>query len=696
MNVRSEPVSEESARLKAEWWYSAMSAGGGKGDPVLSLRLDKDQWGQAYVFSYSPSGFVIVAGEETYPEIIGYSFTDAPGSSTRFVDSTVQVQSTNIHSLAKRKAQSVIEPLIHAKWDQQPPYNNSCPLDGTMRTIVGCVPVAVGQVLQYYQWPPQGVGTVSMDWKGSVSNQTLTVDLTAQRYDWSTMPDSLAGATQEQIKAVSDLLFHIGVSMKTDFSISGSGTQIWDYNPVSLGQYFALSSTGAQRSNFTGFDTMLIIGEPEPVIRDLAGEWDSLLVKELRAGRPVIYSARPDTGSGHMFIIDGIDAMGMYHVNWGWGGRYNGYFSIDALIPGSFNFRKAEKCFIYLAPSTVARTPKKVEALLWNGMVEIRWNAPDITLDMSHYQVYRNDTLIADNVTTLVIFDTINVVATTTKYSVSAVDEKGTETRKISASGDLAAVVLRAPAQTVPIGNWNTWPAGPWRNRTSYWESGNLFEDLEITRAEQSLYLPTVQLPSDTGSALVHNLTLSTKLSDGSAADDTVYCEVMVPGSGTYQPVRAVTVPKGSTISTMSDTVSLGEFTGKTVRVRYRHVFHYRLEQQAGNYARLNKVAIIPYYAANGVAGSGKRNVPVKQFHVMSCKDGLVCTFTSNTQTRTVQIYSLQGKRLASLSSQGAKTLHVRLPQGMYIVREQENGQNINILRVSVCSRDGHVGPSLP
>ncbi|MBO4883634.1 MAG: C10 family peptidase, partial [Lachnospiraceae bacterium] len=35
-----------------------------------------------------------------------------------------------------------------------------------------------------------------------------------------------------------------------------------------------------------------------------------------------------ETDIGHCFVVDGIDNQGLYHVNWGWYGQYEGYFDI--------------------------------------------------------------------------------------------------------------------------------------------------------------------------------------------------------------------------------------------------------------------------------------------------------------------------------------------------------------------------------
>ena len=61
--------------------------------------------------------------------------------------------------------------------------------------------------------------------------------------------------------------------------------------------------------------------------------WSDLIYKELKAGRPIIYSGLSTT-NGHTFICDGYNAENeMFHINWGWGGDSDGWFRLTALIP---------------------------------------------------------------------------------------------------------------------------------------------------------------------------------------------------------------------------------------------------------------------------------------------------------------------------------------------------------------------------
>ena len=77
-------------------------------------------------------------------------------------------------------------------------------------------------------------------------------------------------------------------------------------------------------------------------------EWNRLLQEELGAGRPVSYVGY-GSEAGHSFVLDGCKD-GKYHVNWGWGGRYDGFFSLDLLGSGGYSFNYYQSMLYGLYP----------------------------------------------------------------------------------------------------------------------------------------------------------------------------------------------------------------------------------------------------------------------------------------------------------------------------------------------------------
>ncbi|MEZ5199519.1 MAG: C10 family peptidase [Bacteroidales bacterium] len=59
-----------------------------------------------------------------------------------------------------------------------------------------------------------------------------------------------------------------------------------------------------------------------------------MLKTDLDAGKPIQYAGFGQ-GGGHTWVCDGYDNSNYFHMNWGWGGVYDGYFSLDNLSPGT-------------------------------------------------------------------------------------------------------------------------------------------------------------------------------------------------------------------------------------------------------------------------------------------------------------------------------------------------------------------------
>ena len=240
-----------------------------------------------------------------------------------------------------------VAPMLEARWSQGNPWNNMCPADSGGsggHVYVGCVAVAMAQVMDYWNWPLQGEYLQSYyhDLYGEIS-----VDFSQQTYDWNAMSPTQA------LPEVQKLLYHAGVSVRMDYGISGSSASTSNV-VTALRSYFRYqdSTRMVWRSAYT----------PE--------EWDNLIRAELAEGRPVIYRGQGAVG-GHAFDVDGVQDGNWFHINWGWGGSYNGYFLLDDLSPGNWTFNTAQGAVVGIAPEGVAVNHPPVVSPLY---IEIQEN----------------------------------------------------------------------------------------------------------------------------------------------------------------------------------------------------------------------------------------------------------------------------------------------------------------------------------
>ncbi len=302
-----------------------------------------------YVFSHSKGGFVIVSADNEAKPIIGYSTTspatekiDNPVVASRFEWYAKQVEHAAKNRLGNKAIQNEWEtilfgktykkasvgPLLTTTWNQMPYYNQLCPSN----TPTGCVATAMSQIMKYHSWPETGNG-----WH-KYTHTTYGVQYAhfeETTYDWAHMPDVLTGTSSSTSKiAVATLCYHAGVAVNMDYDPEGSGAISNDVM-YALSSYFKYDPSTI---NAYSFDA------------NQQTEWIAKVKTEIDANRPVYYSGSSDASGGHAWVCDGYNDENMLHINWGWGGSYNGYFSADAMNPGTYNFSEYNSIITGIKP----------------------------------------------------------------------------------------------------------------------------------------------------------------------------------------------------------------------------------------------------------------------------------------------------------------------------------------------------------
>lgn len=290
-----------------------------------------------YVFPHDGNcGYTIVSGDDRMPEIVGYSNIDTYSEENmpdgmKHLMQAYEAMATALANgdakaercLAEKEAlaadstyrQPRVAPLLaDIVWGQTEPYNNLCPMyDDQRRTLNGCVPTAMAQLMMYYQYP-QTLQSDIPAYQTSSYQLNMPSVAAGERYDWDNMLPQYSGSayTAAQANAVAKLMYHCGLSAKADYGPSSTSAlctpsvlvKYWGYDPDVIKFLY--------RENFS------------------LREWTAILDAELQASRPVYYSGWSPT-SGHAFLCDGADGDGLYHINWGWSGWSNGYFDITVL-----------------------------------------------------------------------------------------------------------------------------------------------------------------------------------------------------------------------------------------------------------------------------------------------------------------------------------------------------------------------------
>ncbi len=283
-----------------------------------------------YVFNLGDNeGFVIAAGDDRAYPVLAYSdkgsleLDNLPENMQywlefykRRIEALKGLKTTGEGTAAKSKLlpATVVEPMLTSKWNQRHPFNLSCPVNQNgRRCVTGCVATAMAQVMYHHR--RHSTRQVMADIPGFHQAWGDTVDVDTVHkgtvIDWDNMLDEYVGNnyTEAQAMAVANLMLYCGISVDMLYGVSASGA--FSSNIVSaLVRYFDYDEEvmDYNRNNYT----------------DAA--WESKVYGELAKGNPVVYSGLDYPNGGHAFVLDGCDADGYVHVNWGWGGDGDGYF----------------------------------------------------------------------------------------------------------------------------------------------------------------------------------------------------------------------------------------------------------------------------------------------------------------------------------------------------------------------------------
>ena len=311
-----------------------------------------------YIINFEAGGFVILSSDKRFYPILAYAFEgnfemdNVPENCNTWLEAwesqiSFALENENILLKDQSKAwenlttegQAVkgakgVAPLTTCRWSQTEPHNQMCPADPDGydgHTPVGCVALAMSQLMYYYRFPASGAGTVlyTPPYKLGIYGPQY-VNFAEALYNWPATTD----LCRETNDAIAQLCYHTGVSVKTGYMPESSGANI---NSVSA----ALS----ENFNYLADDYL----ERAEVANTAA--WAALLIENFDKGQPVIYRSSMGWG-GHVYVCDGYQDSTHFHFNWGWGGAYNGYYYIDNLTPGGININGGQGAIFNIYPDT--------------------------------------------------------------------------------------------------------------------------------------------------------------------------------------------------------------------------------------------------------------------------------------------------------------------------------------------------------
>ena len=382
-NLEANPVSQATAQNVAENYYKQKTQA-----TTISLQLAFTETTSSgipayYVFNVNTKdGFVIVSADDAAHPIIGYSTKNQyviPDKKSPFaiwmgkrkdeinalreknIQANMDINTewgtyTNNNTLRVGNINSIstssVSPLVQTTWNQSPYYNDQCPGG----SVTGCVATAMAQIMRYWNYPVHGNSSSSYcDCTPTFQENygTLSANYGTSTYNWAGMSLNVVSTNT----AVAMLMNHCGISVQMDYSPSESGAWVItaddsicaQHSYVKYFRYNGNTIQGLQRVNYT----------------DAA--WIALLENDLNAGRPIQYAGWDPSAGGHTWVCDGYDQSANFHMNWGWGGVDDGFYSINSLTPGGgsgYDFSNGHEALIGIQPLSLYAADVGVQSII--------------------------------------------------------------------------------------------------------------------------------------------------------------------------------------------------------------------------------------------------------------------------------------------------------------------------------------------
>lgn len=367
LNIQGKVVEPQTAIVVAHRYYTSVLQQQTSMQPEIvyqsSFDKEKLEGGQLireaqtafYVVAFGDEGFVIVSADDCVEPILGFSTESAfvaeniPAHVAFFlneytaeikaiVESGVTDDVINAKwekllnaTAAPKTGAIVVGPLLTTKWVQYYPYNSKCPADANATSagghaLVGCGAIVMGQVMRYWRYPTTGTGSHSYS---CGSYGTLSANFGNTTYDYDLMTNTISSVSaQVKIDAISTLLYHCGVSVNMNYGPTASWSN--SNNIVSaMSTYFGYPATIQYKERSYYNDT----------------QWLDMVKGELDDHAPFFYGGNGSYG-GHVFVCDGYRDDDYFHINWGLGSSYDGYYVLSHLNAGQYDFSSNQAIII--------------------------------------------------------------------------------------------------------------------------------------------------------------------------------------------------------------------------------------------------------------------------------------------------------------------------------------------------------------
>jgi len=314
-----------------------------------------------YIFNLQPQGYIVVTADYNLPPVVAYSFTSGCQSDSvednmliELLKTDIELRFNNIENIPESileernllwdgllndkntnsvnmgfqqwppEGTTLTEGWVETNWHQDSPYNDFCPIDPSSGDIgvAGCPVVAMSQILNYHRTINSVFFNDSDDYYHNYINR-FWIDDDYEEYDFPSFPElngylgTLASHYENQILLTDD------DKAALNFACGVAATQV--YTPEVSGTFGVNQAYDA----YIKFNCTTV-----ELLDDNDVDLYEKLSQNMKNAYPVhLAVVTPAWDTGHNLVVDGYNTDDYYHLNFGAGGYYDGWYLLPDELP---------------------------------------------------------------------------------------------------------------------------------------------------------------------------------------------------------------------------------------------------------------------------------------------------------------------------------------------------------------------------
>jgi len=381
----SAPVTADTAASAVQGWLhqDRQPLGGQLSDRVKRTDAIKNAAGEVlyYAVQLEPSGFVILPADDLADPIVAFSTSgnfdaSSKGPLAALVNRDMPRRMARARAGAsaesalksRRKwhaflagspnpppdseengnivvvSQVWVAPFVQTLWSQNADvsskvacynyYTPPGPNGDTDNDPCGCVATCMAQVMYYFQYPTNGVGTngFAVTVNGvTQTNHLLGGNGAGGPYVWANMPLSPNNPTTTQATAIGALTYDAGAAVNMAYTPPGSSAFTYLFQQA-LTTTFKYANTAYYENDGSGITGSNLL---------------SMINPNVDARLPVALGIQDTADEGHCVLVDGYGCSGstlFHHINAGWAGDDDIWYALPSIDTDNGDYTIIQAC----------------------------------------------------------------------------------------------------------------------------------------------------------------------------------------------------------------------------------------------------------------------------------------------------------------------------------------------------------------